>query len=457
MFRKLLIVVSLVIVIGTTGQFAAGQTIQGVCGVSGNQNKVACTLPTLYGPTGVLPVYQVGHLNGGGFDFVNNQSALTATLGTELTTLPLSAPASGYVFQLDKASGLEVRSTQSLGPILAERGDTIGRHKLFVAFSYQYFQFSHEDGIATNAFHNVLQHAQDVPYQDEDADLITTNDSVDLKIHQLAAFLTYGVTDRLDVSAVIPILNVRFGAYSNATILNISTPSFPLHSFCATPLSTPCETQSFSNFKESTGIGDVVFRVKARVWGEEHTKLAAGADLRLPTGDELNFRGSGTWGVRPFVALSYSKSRVSPHANLGFQVNGDSILAGNFSTNTKDHLPNELTYSAGLDLGVTSKFTLAADWLGERVINGFNVRQSSCSTTFVSGTPSLCTVGAAGTSGPYPLTVNYRGAYSMNDIAIGIKVSPIKNLLITANGMFKVDDPGLRAKVVPMIGVGYTF
>jgi hypothetical protein len=45
----------------------------------------------------------------------------------------------------------------------------------------------------------------------------------------------------------------------------------------------------------------------------------------------------------------------------------------------------------------------------------------------------------------------------MNDIAIGAKFSPVKNLLITANGMFKVDDPGLRSRVVPMIGIGYTF
>lgn len=466
MVRKSQLVISLILVCWSMSLVALGQ-IQGVCGQSSNQNKVGCTLSHLYDtpptfPAGTLPIYQGGvpATAGSTFDFASTPTALTATLGTELTTLPLSAPGSGFVFQLDRASGLEVRTTQSLGPILAERGDTIGRHKLFVGFSYQYFQFRSEDGIANNSLHNVLQHTQENPLSLEDVDLISTNDAIDLKIHQFAGFVTFGVTDRLDVSAVIPILNVRFGAYSTATIQNISAPN--VHNFCASPsLANPCLTQSFSNFKEATGIGDVVFRVKAKVWGGEHAKLATGVDLRLPTGDEMNFRGSGTYGVRPFVAISYSKSRFSPHANLGFLVNGNSILAGDFTTNTKAHLPNELTYSLGTDLGITSKFTIAADWLGERVINGFRLHQSSCTETYTGEVGATCVVGAApgstGTVYTFPQTTSFRGAYSMNDFAIGAKISPVKNLLITVNGMFKLDNPGLRAKVVPMVGIGYTF
>jgi hypothetical protein len=463
MLRKSLLVVSFVMASLSLSLVAEGQ-VGGVCGQASNQNKVGCTLPYLYSSTGVLPVFQGGVPAEGGdgsFDFVGNTTALNATLGTELTTLPLSAPGSGFVFQLDRASGLEVRSTQSLGPILAERGDTIGRHKLFVAFSYQYFQFSSENGIPTNSLHNVMQHELDSPPEAEDSDLVTTNDTVDLKIHQFAAFVTYGVTDRIDVSAVIPILDVRFGAYSTATIQNVSAPF--VHAFCAAPsLANPCLTESFSNFREATGIGDLVFRVKGRVWSGEHTKLAIGADVRFPTGDALNFRGSGTYGGRPFVAISYSKNRFSPHANVGFQINGNSILAGDFATGVKAHLPNEFTYSVGTDLGITSKFTIAADWLGERVINGFNAVQSSCSETYppATGVVADCVQGAsAGGAGTttYPLTTSVRASYSMNDIAVGAKISPVKNLLITLNGMFKADDPGLRAKVVPMVGIGYTF
>jgi outer membrane putative beta-barrel porin/alpha-amylase len=443
---------------------AALAQITGPCGQPSNQAKVGCTLSTLYGTTGHLPVYQGGVPASGndGFDFAINPTALNSTLGTELTTLPLTAPGSGFVFQLDKATGLEVRSTQSLGPILAERGETIGRHKAFVAFTYEYFKFGSENGISLRSLHNVIQHEQDAPLEAEDSDLVTTNDAIDLKIHEFTAFATVGLTDRIDVSAVIPFLNVRMGAYSTATILNISQPL--VHAFCPFPtLAAPCTTQSFTNFKEATGIGDVVFRVKARVWGGERTKLAVGTDVRVPTGDDLSFRGSGTWGVRPFAALSYTKDRFAPHVNFGFQANGDSLLAGNLSTGTTAHLPNELTYSAGTDIGITHRFTIAADWLGEHVINGFSLVQTSCSETYPpsgGAVSSTCIQGGSSTGSgttTYPLDATVTSSYNIDDLALGAKLSPFKNLLITFNGLFKLDDAGLRSTVVPLVGIGYTF
>ena len=460
MLRKAFCVLFFVVCCLSLGSFAQ---VQGACGTTANQGKVACTLAHVYDspgfPTGSLPIYQNGQQKEE-FDFTLESSPLIPTLGTELTTLPLSAPGSGIIFQLDKASGLEVRYTQSLGPILAERGDTIGRHKLFVAFAYQYFKFSTEDGISTRSLHNVLQHELDSPPEPEDSDLATTNDAVDLKIHQFTAFATFGLTSRIDVSAVIPFLNVRLGDYSAVSLVNVAPGVF--HSFSPTSIDL---NQSFSKFAEGTGIGDILFRGKARVWSGEYTKLAVGADVRFPTGDELNFRGSGTYGVRPFAALSYSRSRFAPHANLGYVINGNSILAGDLVTNTKAHLPNELTYSLGTDVGITPRFTFAADWLGEHVFNGFNVRQSSCTETYppATGIVATCTLqgnaGAPGakTYGPYPLTAPYRSSYSMNDLSLGAKINPVRNLLISLNAIIKLDDPGLRSTVVPLASIGYTF
>jgi len=444
--------------------FAARAQISGPCGETSNQAKVGCTLSTLYGASGHLPVYQGGVPAAGdsGFDFVPNPTALDATLGTELTTLPLTAPGSGFVYQFDKASGLEVRSTQSLGPILAERGDTIGKHKLFAAFAYEYFKFNSENGISMKSLNGVLQHEQDNPPEAEDSDLVTTNDAIDLKIHEFTAFATFGLTDRIDVSAVIPFLNVRMGAYSTATIYNVSQPL--VHAFCPSPtLAAPCTTMNFSNFREATGIGDAVFRLKARVWGGERTKLAAGIDFRAPTGDELNFRGSGTYGVRPFAALSFSKNRFAPHANIGFQANGDSILAGSLAAGTKAHLPNEFTYSAGTDIGVTHNFTIAADWLGEHLIDGYSLQKSTCSETYPpsgGAVSSTCIQGSAATGSgtlTFPEDVTLRSGYNVDDLAVGAKLSPAENLIITVNGLFKLDDAGLRATVVPLAGIGYTF
>ncbi len=73
-----------------------------------------------------------------------------------------------------------------------------------------------------------------------------------------------------------------------------------------------------------------------RVRGKEScgTKcLALGADLRLPTGDDTNFLGTGAVAGKPFAALSlYTKDWngiiFSPHVNVGWQFAGQSILGG---------------------------------------------------------------------------------------------------------------------------------
>jgi hypothetical protein len=51
--------------------------------------------------------------------------------------------------------------------------------------------------------------------------------------------------------------------------------------------------------------------------------------IRLPTGDERNFLGSGTLGLKPFTVASY-RGRISPHGEVGYGLNGNSLLYGNF-------------------------------------------------------------------------------------------------------------------------------
>jgi hypothetical protein len=45
----------------------------------------------------------------------------------------------------------------------------------------------------------------------------------------------------------------------------------------------------------------------------------------------------------------------------------------------------------------------------------------------------------------------------MIDISTGVKYKPWGNLLLTANVAFKANDSGLRAKVIPLGGISYSF
>ncbi len=124
---------------------------------------------------------------------------------------------------------------------------------------------------------------------------------------------------------------------------------------------TPCVNGSFSSAGTATGIGDVDLRAKYEVYQGEHFGFATGVDVRLPTGDEQNLLGSGAIGVRPFGIVSYS-ARVSPHAEIGYELNGKSILAGDFvaTPTTKGGLPDRFVYIVGADVAIVKRLTASS-------------------------------------------------------------------------------------------------
>jgi hypothetical protein len=167
-------------------------------------------------------------------------------------------------------------------------------------------------------------------------------------------------------------------------------------------------------------------------------------DWRLPTGDANDFLGTGSLGVKPFVAVSYA-ARVSPHFDLGYQWNGNSILAGNILTGAKAALPSQFQYAGGVDWGVSTHLTLAADLIGERFINA---------TQFQTGPYT----NIMGVSHADVMTTNtVKGSFNMDDFALGGKVSLGGKFLLAANVLIKLDDAGVRSKFVPMLGLSYTF
>ena len=293
--------------------------------------------------------------------------------------------------------------------------------------------------------------------------------------------MTYGLTNRIDVSAAIPILNARLGISSEATLVRTPDPiaqGLPLQqAYVASPTTLPgslypstgpkigCQTTLsctgyfhyfdpanpatsltalFSDAKTASGIGDVVLRAKGTIFKRERTAVALGTDVRIPSGDEKNFLGAGAAGVKPFLSASYG-SRISPHANIGYEFNGSSILAGNPANGTKGRLPDQLFYSVGVDAGVTQKLTLAADLLGQRFFAPPGVMQGAWVDVLKASHPDV------------PQTIPIRRSFNTDDLALGAKYSPFGNWLVTGNVQIKLDDGGLRAKVVPLVGLSYTF
>jgi hypothetical protein len=511
MFRLIILMSMWTLLLTTTTASAQ------VCPLNGTTSKkLVCLIPQVYGPFGfgttqdpTKSVLYTGDFHAAHFgtDFLATFAPINQAVGIQVSQLPIASPSSGITFTFDRVTKLETPATdESLGPILGERAGTIGRKRLFVGFSYQDFNFSTIDGKDIKNIPTVLQH-QPFPAQppqipkcpDQTAlapkydgdpcfvrDYIQTTNSIHLRVHQYTIYVTYGITRHLDFSAAIPILNVQMKVTSNATIVpnsasppvvgGVPVPGNVWHSFnTLNPVLAPqcasvgagqaCLQASFSDAGSATGIGDVVLRGKYTVYQGERAGFAVGMDVRLPSGDETNFLGSGAVGVKPFGVFSY-KARVSPHAEVGYEVNSGSTLAGNnlvpsdSATVAKGSLPNRFLYIVGADVVITKRLTGAFDIYGQRLFSAPEfVSQPYKDYGNCSGATNPdavnCAVYTPGTT--HPDVAQKIADINITNASLGLKLRAFSKLVFTGNVLLKLDNGGLRSKVVPLVGVSYSF
>jgi hypothetical protein len=494
----------------------AGSASAQTCPLNGTlSNKLVCQIPQVYGAFGfgttadpAQSVLFTGDHHQAHFssDFLATFAPINEAVGIQASQLPLASPSSGITFVYDPALKTFAPSTdESLGPIVGDRATTIGRRKLFLGFSYQYFNFGTIDGQNMSNIPTVLQHqpfavpnAQHIPSCDDQTALTTANgfagdpcfvrdyiqtaNNIDLTIHQYTIYATYGITNRLDFSVAIPILNIQMGVTSHATIVPNSAspaaagaPGNVWHSFnptnpalasqCASQV--PCLNATFSDSSSAAGIGDVILRGKYTVYNGERFAVAAGVDVRLPTGDELNFLGSGATGVKPFGVVSY-KARISPHAELGYEVNGNSSLAGTnlvpapagTTPTATGKLPNRFVYIVGADVRVVKRLTAAFDIYGQRLFNSPElVSQPYTGLGSCAGPtdPTGATCGQYTPGTTHPDIAQRTTDVNITEASLGLKYRLIGRLVVTGNVLLKLDQGGLRSNAVPLVGVSYNF
>lgn len=181
--------------------------------------RISARSPTLYGPYGlVLP-------NPGVSDrfpsFFQTNLALTAT---QLAMLPLASPASGFVYHYDPKTGLSSRTSESFGPVLTERGETIGRHRFYFGGTFQRFRFNKLDGVSLHDLPAVLPAAPGsapAGAPQVGAQFLSTQSSVDIKVNQFTFVGTFGLTNHIDVSVAVPLMQVGLNVNSVVTINRI--------------------------------------------------------------------------------------------------------------------------------------------------------------------------------------------------------------------------------------------
>lgn len=389
-------------------------------------------IPNLFGPGGItlLPVefppgtFHQPHLQ---TESAAELTTLNDALRGQLGNFPLPSPASGFTFQFDPALGTFTRSTESFGPIFADRAETVGRRKFSLGFSYQHFTYDKLDGKNLDDGELQLTFLHDPTTEEAtrifEGDTITAQIYADITTDLFVLSGIYGLLDNLDVSVAIPIVRNSMRVRGVATSNNQSfqrnpeqVGGSPVHVF---PGGSDMLTARASD--EATGLGDILLRAKYNFYHQKPLALAAGLGLRLPTGDTDNLMGTGTVRVLPFFVASAVAFGVAPHVNVGFDL-GD----------TSD-FPLEFFYKVGFDWPMFKPVTFAFDLLGRQQIS--NDRPQA---------------GRAPGSGEL-------AGDSLVDAAIGVKVNPWRNVLLLLNALVALNDTGLRDTITPLFGVEVSF
>jgi hypothetical protein len=202
--------------------------------------------------------------------FTAFRAAIYAGISEQSGTLPLPT-GGGFTYRRDPTLGVFTRTTDSFGPIFADRADTTGRGTFTLSTAYTRQAFNSLDGVGLDTgeiIRSFMFTANIEPFGNSEA-IMKFQEEVTANVFNVAAL--YGVTDRLDVGVTIPFLSIK--VRERASAINLPSPNLP----------TPFEVQPLE--AESTGLGDVVLRSKYNFWNWPEVwsgrfGIAASLDIR---------------------------------------------------------------------------------------------------------------------------------------------------------------------------------
>jgi hypothetical protein len=245
----------------------------------------------------------------------------------DLMSLPVATSAGGFAYRFNPTFGTVERISDSFGPFFTERALRSGEGRLSVGFAVQHAGFSSLQGADITGGTFPTNTAR---FIDQLQPFSVDTLSLTLEADTLTGFASYGVTDRFDVGIVAPVTRLRFSGRRSNTF------------FGETSLQS---VQSGS----ATGLGDVTLNARYQLLGTGASGVAAGVDLRLPTGREEDLLGAGETAWRVFGAGSWERGIVALHANGGVGIGGVSderfvAAAATVATGLRISLVGELMF-----------------------------------------------------------------------------------------------------------------
>jgi hypothetical protein len=286
---------------------------------------------------------------------------LTNAIGISIANIPLSAASGGAIWGRS-ADGLPVRTATSSGPIFAERGQTLGKGRVLFAANVNRLSYRSLRGVPLDGLVFTFPH-QDISddglgIPDFESDVIEVRTTMDVGVTAITPVITYGITDRIDLSVALPLVNASISGTSEAQIVPYSNPT-PHHFGTGT---NPLLRATSSADGSASGIGDVAIRVKAGLFASNRGAVALLGDVRLATGDEDNFLGTGATSFSVIAAASLRRGNFSPHLNAGYAHRGGTV---NGPQGITDVGTDAVLATVGFDHLMGRNTTLAVEFISQ--------------------------------------------------------------------------------------------
>jgi hypothetical protein len=391
-----------------------------------------------FGSCDTLVCLNVGTGSTGHGSHFNPDAAITLTtlidflsngIGTSVSDIPLGGTSSGTTITFD-ASGMPVTSYTSTGPVFGERSQTLGRGRALFGVNVTSANFDQVRGVKLSDLNSTLTHQDVSPDADlgspqYEFDTLHVHTTLNASFAAYTVFLTYGLTNRVDIGFAVPIVHFSFDGTSQAEIFNSYGGN--LHYFRLGADGTPQMIDTATARSTSTGLGDIALRLKVNLAQSKGAGAALFADVRLPTGRTDDMLGTGHVSARGLAVLSAHYGVFSPHVNAGYL----------YRSGEEEN--SAVLGTVGFDLLAGSRVTLAADALGQWQI-GESALHLPPPVTYADGSMVRRTT--------IPDTRdNVLGA------SVGAKFSLGEDFTGVANVILPLNDGGLRSRAVWTVGL----
>jgi Putative MetA-pathway of phenol degradation len=280
---------------------------------------------------------------------------INSNVATNLGGSALSSSVAASLF--DISQGMPVTTTESLGPLVGERAETLGQGRFDLGVSVGHTTFTRLNNVPINNLTAAAQSPGCIVSGTLGCDDVV-NVNVNLKIERSTLAFTgaYGITPKWDVGIIVPIVHMVAKSSATATLTDLGADG---DTFLNGSL-----VQRSSAGGEATGIGDVILRTKYNFLRDMPSlpDFAVYGEIKAPTGSQSDLIGSGNTDVLAEVVLSKQLGAIAPHLNLGYQV---ALGHGTDRSN--------LRYVVGADARVSESVTVAADVVGRLDDAGLNL------------------------------------------------------------------------------------